>query len=172
MDVGLAALRKSLVTHYDRLKRRLAARLGNDELASDALQDVYLKLDAVAAPDSVRQPEAYLYRMAFHIAVDYARSGDERLPSAETDEILGLTPDSAPGPAQITEDRQTLQVLLAALERLPVRQRDILLAHRLDGTPQKDLALRYGISVRMVERELQKAQAYCRARLPSPRLER
>ncbi len=165
MDVGLAALRKSLVTHYDRLKRRLAARLGNDELASDALQDVYLKLDAVAAPDSVRQPEAYLYRMAFHIAVDYARSGDERLTSAETDEILGLTPDSAPGPAQITEDRQTLQVL-------PVRQRDILLAHRLDGTPQKDLALRYGISVRMVERELQKAQAYCRARLPSPRLER
>ncbi len=157
MDVGLAALRKSLVTHYDRLKRRLAARLGNDELASDALQDVYLKLDAVAAPDSVRQPEAYLYRMAFHIAVDYARSGDERLTSAETDEILGLTPDSAPGPAQITEDRQTLQVLLA---------------HRLDGTPQKDLALRYGISVRMVERELQKAQAYCRARLPSPRLER
>ena len=172
MDVGLAALRKSLVTHYDRLKRRLAARLGNDELASDALQDVYLKLDAVAAPDSVRQPEAYLYRMAFHIAVDYARSGDERLTSAKTDEILGLTPDSAPGPAQITEDRQTLQVLLAALERLPVRQRDILLAHRLDGTPQKDLALRYGISVRMVERELQKAQAYCRARLPSPRQER
>ena len=37
-DGGLASLRKSLVTHYDRLKRRLSARLGNDELAGDALR--------------------------------------------------------------------------------------------------------------------------------------
>ena len=36
-DGGLACC-KSLVTHYDRLKRRLSARLGNDELAGDALR--------------------------------------------------------------------------------------------------------------------------------------
>ena len=114
-DGGLASLRKSLVTHYDRLKRRLSARLGNDELAGDALQDAYLKLDGVAAPEAVRQPEAYIYRMAFHIAADYARSGDERLTRAEADEILGLTPDAAPGPAQIAEDRQALHTLMRAL---------------------------------------------------------
>ena len=165
-DGGLASLRKSLVTHYDRLKRRLSARLGNDELAGDALQDAYLKLDGVAAPEAVRQPEAYIYRMAFHIAADYARSGDERLTRAEADEILGLTPDAAPGPAQIAEDRQALQTLMRALERMPERQREILLAARLDGVTQKELAARHGISVRMVERELQHAQAYCRARLP------
>ena len=165
-DGGLASLRKSLVTHYDRLKRRLSARLGNDELAGDALQDAYLKLDGVAAPEAVRQPEAYIYRMAFHIAADYARSGDERLTRAEADEILGLTPDAAPGPAQIAEDRQALHTLMRALERMPERQREILLAARLDGVTQKELAARHGISVRMVERELQHAQAYCRARLP------
>ncbi|MBR8656949.1 RNA polymerase sigma factor [Achromobacter sp. Marseille-Q0513] len=171
-DGGLASLRKSLVTHYDRLKRRLSARLGNDELAGDALQDAYLKLDGVAAPEAVRQPEAYIYRMAFHIAADYARSGDERLTRAEADEILGLTPDAAPGPAQIAEDRQALQTLMRALERMPERQREILLAARLDGVTQKELAARHGISVRMVERELQHAQAYCRARLPYSRSDR
>ena len=55
-DGGLASLRKSLVTHYDRLKRRLSARLGNDELAGDALQDAYLKLDGVAAPERCGSP--------------------------------------------------------------------------------------------------------------------
>ena len=146
-DGGLASLRKSLVTHYDRLKRRLSARLGNDELAGDALQDAYLKLDGVAAPEAVRQPEAYIYRMAFHIAADYARSGDERLTRAEADEILGLTPDAAPGPAQIAEDRQALQTLMRALERMPERQREILLAARLDGVTQRSwrrgMAFRY-----------------------------
>lgn len=120
----------------------------------------------------MRQPEAYIYRMAFHIAADYARSGDERLTRAEADEILGLTPDAAPGPAQIAEDRQALQTLMRALERMPERQREILLAARLDGVTQKELAARHGISVRMVERELQHAQAYCRARLPYSRSDR
>ena len=136
------------------------------------MQDAYLKLDGVAAPEAVRQPEAYIYRMAFHIAADYARSGDERLTRAEADEILGLTPDAAPGPAQIAEDRQALQTLMRALERMPERQREILLAARLDGVTQKELAARHGISVRMVERELQHAQAYCRARLPYSRSDR
>ena len=146
-DGGLASLRKSLVTHYDRLKRRLSARLGNDELAGDALQDAYLKLDGVAAPEAVRQPEAYIYRMAFHIAADYARSGDERLTRAEADEILGLTPDAAPGPAQIAEDRQALQTLMRALERMPERQREILLAARRTASRKRSwrrgMAFRY-----------------------------
>ena len=84
--------------------------------------------------------------MAFHIAADYARSGDERLTRAEADEILGLTPDAAPGPAQIAEDRQALQTLMRALERMPERQREILLAARLDVTQRswrRGMAFRY-----------------------------
>ena len=119
----------------------------------------------------MRQPEAYIYRMAFHIAADYARSGDERLTRAGRRDP-GLTPDAAPGPAQIAEDRQALHTLMRALERMPERQREILLAARLDGVTQKELAARHGISVRMVERELQHAQAYCRARLPYSRSDR
>ena len=61
---------------------------------------------------------------------------------------------------------------MRALERMPERQREILLAARLDGVTQKELAARHGISVRMVERELQHAQAYCRARLPYSRSDR
>ena len=170
-DGGLASLRKSLVTHYDRLKRRLSARLGNDELAGDALQDAYLKLDGVAAPEAVRQPEAYIYRMAFHIAADYARSGDERLTRAEADEILGLTrrrarsgPDRG-GPAGAADPDAGAGAHAGAPARDPA-----------GGAPgrrhAKELAARHGISVRMVERELQHAQAYCRARLPYSRSDR
>jgi RNA polymerase sigma-70 factor (ECF subfamily) len=44
---------------------------------------------------------------------------------------------------------------------LPARQRDILYAARVDGLTLKELAQRWGISTRLVSRELQTAHEFC-----------
>jgi len=49
------------------------------------------------------------------------------------------------------------------MAELPPRQREILLAARLDGLPRREIANRLGISLRLVEKELQRAQEYCLA---------
>ena len=45
--------------------------------------------------------------------------------------------------------------------QLPARQREILLGLRLDGLTREELAARHRISLRTVDRELEKAYAFC-----------
>ena len=56
------------------------------------------------------------------------------------------------------------------MAELPPRQRAILLAARLDALPRREIARRYRISVRLVQRELQEAQDYCAARIKRQKL--
>ena len=51
------------------------------------------------------------------------------------------------------------------MEELPARRRNILLAARVEGLTQPEVARRFGISLRLVEGELQRAQEYCAIRL-------
>lgn len=48
---------------------------------------------------------------------------------------------------------------------LTVRQREILIAARVDDLPQQEIADRFRISVRMVGKELKKALEHCGERL-------
>jgi RNA polymerase sigma-70 factor (ECF subfamily) len=165
---SLATLKAFLVSHYDDLKQRLTFRLGNADMASDAMQEAWLRLHAKEGAQAldeptVAHPAAYLFRMAFHIAVDDERRAERRLTCSEAEDLLDLHElhDPGPGPARIAEDRQRLRQVLADLEALPQRRRDILLAFRLDGLSREELAARYQISLRTVDRELEKAYAFC-----------
>jgi RNA polymerase sigma factor (sigma-70 family) len=153
-------LRGLLAQQYDNLKLRLSRRLGSSELASDALQETYLRLERADVRDSVKSPTAYLFRMAFNAALDKQRSEKRRFISREIEALVGI-PDDAPGPAKILEDRDEVQTLVRAIQELPSRRRVILLAARLEGMQQKDIAKRLGVSLRLVEKELRLAQEYC-----------
>jgi len=161
------SLRDFLVARYDDLKRRLAQRLGSSDLAGDALQDTYLRLEGKEHLSAISQPGAYLFKMAFRIAVDYTRKPEHRLAAVETDDesVVDDAPDLAPGPEQIVQGRADLARLLTLLDKLPARRREVLLAVQLDGTPQKELAERYGVSLRTIERDLELAHAFCLAQM-------
>ena len=51
--------------------------------------------------------------------------------------------------------------MFKALDMLTPRQRDILVAARVDGLSRPELAQRWGISLRLVGRELQTAHEHC-----------
>ena len=163
-DKNLAMLRGFLVARYDDLKTRLTHRLGSAELAGEALQDTYLRLERADAVGSVSSPGAYLFRMAFNTAMDQKRAERRRLSRTEIHTLLDIG-DNAPGPLRIVEGRFEIQALERALAELPPRRRAILLAVRLEGLPQRQIAERLGISLRLVEKELRRAQEYCAERL-------
>ena len=102
-------------------------------------------------------------RMAVNVAVDQQRVENRRLTVAEAEVLLAIA-DPAPGPEQIAAGRAELDALTRAMGELPARQRDILLAVRLEGLPQNDIAERMGVSLRTVERELRNAHEYCARR--------
>lgn len=152
-----------LTLRYDDLRRRLTRRLGSAELASDALQDTWLRLHGKPVVDAA-SPGAYLFRMAFNVAIDRQRSESRRLTTAEIDDLLDLA-DPSPDPADSAQTRSDLEMLVQAMEELPERRRAILLAVRVDGLTQPEVARRFGVSLRLVELELQRAQEYCAARV-------
>ena len=58
------------------LQRFIAARLGRSgQDVDDVLQDLYLKASVVGPEAQVRDPRAYLYRLASNLMMDRWRSG-------------------------------------------------------------------------------------------------
>ena len=163
-ESGWALLQRRLLLRYDELKSRLARRLGSTEMAGDVLQDTWLRLERGGNLASVRSPDTYLYRIAVNIAHDHLRAENRRLTMVEVDSLFDLA-DETPDAARIAEARSELDALKMVMLELPPRQRAILLSARLDGMSRQDIAHHYGISVRLVQRELQEAQDYCAARL-------
>jgi RNA polymerase sigma factor (sigma-70 family) len=152
------AERKSLA-HY------LTGRTGCPATADDLLQEAWLKLNRSQPSESIGNPLAYLHRMATNLAIDDARANARRLlDPVEIDMLLDIV-DEAPGVEQQTADLQALERLKDILEEMPARRRELFLAARVEGQRHKQLAERFGISVRTVELEVHRALDYCSERL-------
>lgn len=158
---GLATLRRLVAERYDALRRQVARRLGGaSDLAGYALHDAYLRLSARDDLDAVRHPQTYLVNTAVHVAIDRIRQDVRLLSESEVGEFFDVE-DSVPGPESVAESRSDMDHMLKALDTLTPRQRDILIAARVEGLSRPDLAKRWGISVRLVGRELQTAHEHC-----------
>jgi RNA polymerase sigma-70 factor (ECF subfamily) len=159
----LATLQELLTDRYGILKTRLARRLGSQDCAEEALQDTYLRLDGAEIAGTVRNPTAYLFRTAFNVALNRMRADRRRLSAVEVEGLLHIA-DEAPDALQVFEGRAEILRLSKIIAKLPERQRAILLASRVEGVSRQQIAERFGISVGMVDKELQQAQEYCAIR--------
>ncbi len=157
-----AALRRVLVGHYDALKRRLSRRLGSEDLAEDALHEAYLHLDHFPHQGVVDNPQQYLLTMATNIARMSLRRQRRWTSLDAADAILDFV-DEWPDPLRSIAARQQVEALLRAVDALTPRRRRILVASRVEGVRLRDLAVEFGLSQRMVEKELKAALALCGA---------
>src|ERR1700761_6166297 len=73
MDSVRQLLRDQFLLGYDQLKARLTERLGSAELASEALQDAWLRLENVTLIGPVHRPWPYVLRIAYNIALKRLR---------------------------------------------------------------------------------------------------
>lgn len=155
-----------LTKHYGSLKLRLTQLLGNGELASDALQDTWLRVQSKSGEDEgpIQSPTGYLVRVAVNIAMDIQRRQSRTLPYDAVSALLEVS-DPNPGPAQTAEGRSELEAALKLMGRMPLRRREVLLMVRVEGLQQKDVAQRLGVSLRTVEHELKRAHDYLDAHL-------
>jgi RNA polymerase sigma factor (sigma-70 family) len=160
----IADLRKLLLADYGGLDRRLTRRLGSADLASDVLQETYLRLEGMKEIGPVRSPKAYLFEIAINIANDRKRAESRRLTVDEVDRLLEI-PDDRPDAARVIEDRSEIKRLRRAIAELPERRRQILLLSRIEGVPNREIAKMLGVSVRTIEIDLKQAVEHCAQRL-------
>jgi RNA polymerase sigma-70 factor (ECF subfamily) len=158
------ALQSLFVARYDQFRKHLRLRLGSDDLAGDALHETYLRVEKMTSEGAVKYPSAYLFRIALNVAEDQRRSNARILGAAEIDELYELA-DELSDPARMAEGRDQLHALEAALAELPWRRRSIVIAARVEEMPHAEIARRFNVSPRTVEKELRAGLEHCCQRL-------
>lgn len=164
---NIAILRDLLLADYLDFDRRLTRRLGSADLASDVLQETYLHLQMKSEVAPVRNPKAYLFRIALNIANDRWQADKRHLTTDEVDRLLEI-PDDRPDGARVVEDRSEVDLLRRAIAELPERRRRVLILARIDGLPNREIAKRFGVTVRTIEMDLKQAVEHCAERLKRP----
>jgi RNA polymerase sigma-70 factor (ECF subfamily) len=158
-------LRRRLVESYDELRILLTRRLGSEDLARETLHETWLRLDRVDDVSVMRNPDAYLARVALNLATDRQRFEARRARKFDVNAVLDDLVDDVPGQAEDLESRRDLKIFEDAICELSERRRAILIAARLDQEPHQKIGERLGISKRMVQIELKYALQYCKSRL-------
>ncbi len=166
LDAPVAASLAGLAQLYRKpLLRFFARRALSPEAAEDCVQDVFVRLARVAESE-VENSEAYLFKVARHVLIDRARRASVRR-EGQHDPIADFQLISPEGsPSRILEGREALEQAAKALGELPERTRNIFLLNRLDGLTYTQLAARYAVNVKVIEREMGKALSHLRQRLP------
>ncbi len=163
-ETSWAALRDLLTTRYDKLRNRLARRLGSADLASETLQETWLRLNRDGTVGSLHNPEAYVLRVALNIAADRRDVEQQRLTFSEVEMLLQLSEDELDA-ERIIAATSEIEALARVLNELSARRRSIFILARVEEMPHRLIAERFGISSRMVERELRAALEHCGQRL-------
>lgn len=160
-----STLRARMVARYVELRGKLERIVGSRDDAADAMQETWLRLATMGETATVNNADAYLLRMAANIATDRYRQDHVLLVRGEIDALVHVV-DEANDPERIASARSDVQALSQVLARMPARRRDILVAARVEGQLNSEIAERMGLSVSTVEKELRAALEYCKKRLP------
>lgn len=152
---GLLAV---LEANRTRLVRYFAAHGVGDD-AEDLLQELSIRLDATDRP--VASPLSYIFRIATNLVIDWRRARQQALKRdaawADTNDRNAESTDSHPAADRAMEAREKVDQLNDALLALSERARRILIGHRLEGKPQRELAAELGVSISTIESDLRQA---------------
>ena len=158
-----------------RLRNFIRKRVVDRADAEDILQDVFYELvEAYRLMKPVELVSAWLFRVARNRIIDLFRKREpeawinDPLAVAEDGEELTLE-DLLPSPDAGPEAAYARSVLLdeieAALDELPPEQRDVFVAHELEGRSFRELALETGLSLNTLLSRKHYAVLHLRERL-------
>lgn len=165
---------ETITRERGRLGSFIRQRVSDPGDAEDILQDVFFELvEACRLPDPIEQVGAWLFRVARNRIIDRFRKKRElSLPSADEAGCDGddywlepALPDGDNGPESAYLRARVLEAMALALEELPARQREVFIAHELDGRSFKELAAESGVNVNTLLGWKRLAVHHLRARL-------
>ena len=158
-----------------RLRNFVRKRVPDAGDAEDILQDVLYELvQAYRLMQPIEHAGAWLYRVARNRIVDFFRRkrlaalGDALAESADDEGVLtleDLLPSPDAGPEAAYARRVLLDELNAALDELPEEQRDVFIAHQIEGRSFKELAGETGVGLNTLLSRKRYAVLYLRRRL-------
>jgi RNA polymerase sigma factor (sigma-70 family) len=157
-----------------RLRQFIRRYVMDERDTDDILQDVFSELiEAYRLMKPIEQVGAWLYRVARNRITDrFRKSGREvslnnGADDEEDDELTleRLLPDADAGPEAAFARRLLLEEIFVALDELPAMQRDVFIAHEIDGASFKKMSEESGVSINTLLARKHAAVLHLRNRL-------
>jgi RNA polymerase sigma-70 factor (ECF subfamily) len=144
-----------------RLRPYVTRRLASAADVDDVLQEIFVRIHrGLASLSDAERFGGWVYRIAQHVIVDFARRR-ARDPFARVTDELDAPADGAHGGAELEADLEQCVALFVA--RLPCSYRDAVTLTELQGLTQKDTAELLGISDSALKSRVQRGRARLRA---------
>ena len=134
----------------------------------DVVQESYLRVWKTRSAHPIRSAKAFLFTVARRLALDVLRR-ERRSPVESVGELpaLGVL-DDGPAVPDVVNQQEKVELLIAAIDVLPARCREVVILHKLRLLPAREVAERLGISEKggeiQVKRGLDRVRAYLRRR--------
>jgi RNA polymerase sigma factor (sigma-70 family) len=149
----VAPLRPALVKYFLR-------KCGNAAEAEDLTHDVLERALGKARWESAEQAKGYIFRIAVNRWHDRNRRGLTHGTVIEWDDAASFAQAEVNSPERVLSSEQELHAVVAALQELGERTRDVFMLYRLEHLRHSEIAKLFGISVSAVEKHVSKAVAH------------
>ncbi|MFO1447225.1 MAG: RNA polymerase sigma factor [Opitutaceae bacterium] len=128
----------------------------------DVVQESYLRVWRARAAQPIESARAFLFQVARHLVLDLLRH-ERRSPIETVGDLSGLNvSEDRPAVRATVSRNEKIQLLIAAIDRLPPKCREVVVLRKLRFVPQREVAARLGISEKGVENQLTRGLDRCR----------
>ncbi|MFL6617025.1 MAG: RNA polymerase sigma factor [Povalibacter sp.] len=153
--------------------RQFIRRFMDERDTDDILQDVFSELiEAYRLMKPIEQVGAWLYRVARNRITDRFRKAGREVSWSEREEgddeeltLERLLPDADAGPESAFARQLLLDEIFVALDELPAIQRDVFIAHEIEGASFRQISEQTGVTVNTLLARKHAAVLHLRNRL-------
>lgn len=151
--------------HDTQLKAYLRGSFPSIPDVDDVVQESYLRVWKVRAVQPIHSAKSFLFTVARRLALKVVRKNGNA-PFVPVGDLgaLGVL-DAERSAADSVSAQEKIDLLADAMMTLPPRCREIVILHKLQGLPQREVAERLGLSERTVEGQVRIGVKRCLAYL-------
>lgn len=141
--------------HWADLCKGIQKKFGNGPPdPEDIVQTAFVRFFAIDSPENVESPRGYLWRTAYNLVMDCKRhkalvdehKSGARVASQESVVVNEIDAE------RVLLARQEYLVVRDAIEKLPARQREVIVLNRIENLSYAEVARRTGMPVTTVKR--------------------
>lgn len=146
-----------------RLRKLLSKKFLDYGDADDLCQEVFVRLLRMRDDTVVRDPGAFIFRIAANVACEWRERARNRY--LHDSEWLDALVAESKEPCELAAADQELARVEKALDALPRHLRKVLVMHRVERFTREEIAESMGVSVASVKKYLTQALGTLRVRL-------
>ena len=166
MDASRALVERLFNEHGAALEAYLFRRTGNHADACELTQETYLRMLQVKDIESIREPRAYIFTIAAHLADERLRSrGRLRGSHDASDPLLEQDLSHSPDIGDAIDRAEMLEKVRKYLDELPANVRAAYILQVGHGMSYEEIALHLKVTKHTVKKYLQQVVLHCQRRM-------